>query len=316
MLDRWLDAMAAEGLDPDWYVTRHRTDDEILPWDHIAAGLHRDFLWDDWQAALRRARPPRLSLDPVLRLRGVHRLRARARRGVGGAAGRWQPGHRAGPQLRSGPARRCRSSWSPDEGADEGDPGSPCASASPSAARCGSSRHRDVARAFERAFRIEELPARVHRGVLAPPEGQLRAGALGRARERRRVPRRRAHRARRHRRRSPSALTPALPEGMPATGAVRLIERAPALQESITEVQYRVATVDGRRPARAGRTCSTPRRRARWRSDELRGHPDPQGQGERGRSPSRAPCHRGRARRRRAGARPHLVDATPWCPAA
>jgi radical SAM family uncharacterized protein len=52
VLDRWLDAMAAEGLDPDWYVTRHRTADEILPWDHIAAGLHRDFLWDDWQAAL------------------------------------------------------------------------------------------------------------------------------------------------------------------------------------------------------------------------------------------------------------------------
>ncbi|MFM8304336.1 MAG: TIGR03960 family B12-binding radical SAM protein, partial [Actinomycetota bacterium] len=51
-LDRWLDAMAAEGLDPDWYVTRHRTADEVLPWDHIAAGLHRDFLWQDWQAAL------------------------------------------------------------------------------------------------------------------------------------------------------------------------------------------------------------------------------------------------------------------------
>ncbi len=51
-LDRWLDAMAAEGLDPDWYVTRHRTADEVLPWDHIAAGLHRDFLWQDWQSAL------------------------------------------------------------------------------------------------------------------------------------------------------------------------------------------------------------------------------------------------------------------------
>jgi radical SAM family uncharacterized protein len=51
-LHRWLDAMAAEGLDPDWYVTRHRTEDELLPWDHIAAGLHRDFLWADWQAAL------------------------------------------------------------------------------------------------------------------------------------------------------------------------------------------------------------------------------------------------------------------------
>jgi radical SAM family uncharacterized protein len=51
-LGRWLDAMAAEGLDPDWYVTRHRVQDEVLPWDHISAGLHRDFLWQDWQAAL------------------------------------------------------------------------------------------------------------------------------------------------------------------------------------------------------------------------------------------------------------------------
>jgi radical SAM family uncharacterized protein len=51
-LDRWLDAMRAEGLDPDWFVTRHRTRDEVLPWSHIAAGLHADFLWDDWQAAL------------------------------------------------------------------------------------------------------------------------------------------------------------------------------------------------------------------------------------------------------------------------
>jgi hypothetical protein len=57
-LGRWTDAMAAEGLDPDWYVTRHRTEDEILPWDHIAAGLHRDFLWQDWQDALRGAGVP------------------------------------------------------------------------------------------------------------------------------------------------------------------------------------------------------------------------------------------------------------------
>ncbi len=100
-LDRWLDAMAAEGLDPDWYVTRHRTDDEILPWDHIAAGLHRDFLWDDWQAALAALRPPRLPVDPLLRLWGVHRLRARARGGLRGPARGRQPGHRAGSRLRS-----------------------------------------------------------------------------------------------------------------------------------------------------------------------------------------------------------------------
>lgn len=51
-LPLWRNGMAAAGLDPDWYVTRHRTESEILPWDHIAAGLHRDFLAQDWKAAL------------------------------------------------------------------------------------------------------------------------------------------------------------------------------------------------------------------------------------------------------------------------
>jgi radical SAM family uncharacterized protein len=51
-LERWTDAMAAEGLSVDWYVHRHRTEDEVLPWEHVSAGLHKDFLWQDWQAAL------------------------------------------------------------------------------------------------------------------------------------------------------------------------------------------------------------------------------------------------------------------------
>ncbi len=51
-LDLWLTAMAEHGLEVDWYVHRHRTEDEILPWDHISAGLHKDFLWQDWQDAL------------------------------------------------------------------------------------------------------------------------------------------------------------------------------------------------------------------------------------------------------------------------
>lgn len=48
----WQDAMEAEGLSIDWYVTRHREETEVLPWDHIGAGLHRDFLWQDWTDAL------------------------------------------------------------------------------------------------------------------------------------------------------------------------------------------------------------------------------------------------------------------------
>jgi len=51
-LDLWQQAMADHGLDMDWYCHRHRTEDEVLPWDHLSAGLHKDFLWQDWRDAL------------------------------------------------------------------------------------------------------------------------------------------------------------------------------------------------------------------------------------------------------------------------
>ena len=51
-LDRWSEALAAEGLEVEWFTTRHRDESEILPWEHLSAGLHRDFLWQDWRAAL------------------------------------------------------------------------------------------------------------------------------------------------------------------------------------------------------------------------------------------------------------------------
>src|SRR3954466_4258109 len=37
-LDRWTNAMGEGGLAPEWSVTPHRVRDEVLPWDHIAAG--------------------------------------------------------------------------------------------------------------------------------------------------------------------------------------------------------------------------------------------------------------------------------------
>jgi radical SAM family uncharacterized protein len=51
-LDLWVTVMAEHRLSPDWYVHRHRTEDEVLPWDHLSAGLHKDFLWQDWRDAL------------------------------------------------------------------------------------------------------------------------------------------------------------------------------------------------------------------------------------------------------------------------
>jgi radical SAM family uncharacterized protein len=51
-LDLWLEGLARIGLSPEDVVYRHRAEDEILPWDHLSAGLHKDFLWQDWQDAL------------------------------------------------------------------------------------------------------------------------------------------------------------------------------------------------------------------------------------------------------------------------
>ncbi len=57
-VDLWTDAMAAHGLSVDWYVHRERPESEILPWSHVSAGLHPDFLWQEWQDALVAAGTP------------------------------------------------------------------------------------------------------------------------------------------------------------------------------------------------------------------------------------------------------------------
>jgi radical SAM family uncharacterized protein len=54
-LTLWEDALAAEGLSLQEVAYRDRSEHEPLPWDHISAGLHRDFLWTDWQDALAEA---------------------------------------------------------------------------------------------------------------------------------------------------------------------------------------------------------------------------------------------------------------------
>jgi radical SAM family uncharacterized protein len=41
-------ALAGEPVDLGWYTTREREYGEVLPWDHLDAGLDRDWLWQDW----------------------------------------------------------------------------------------------------------------------------------------------------------------------------------------------------------------------------------------------------------------------------
>jgi radical SAM family uncharacterized protein len=54
--ERWMDAasraLAGTGVDVDWYTTRERGYDEVLPWDHLDSGLDKDWLWQDWEDAL------------------------------------------------------------------------------------------------------------------------------------------------------------------------------------------------------------------------------------------------------------------------
>ena len=55
--ERWERCAAARrwpatAVDLAWYTTREREYDEVLPWDHLDAGLDRDWLWQDWQAAI------------------------------------------------------------------------------------------------------------------------------------------------------------------------------------------------------------------------------------------------------------------------
>ncbi len=60
--DRWMAAadraLAGTGVDVDWYTTRERSYDEVLPWDHLDSGLDKDWLWQDWEDALAAAEDP------------------------------------------------------------------------------------------------------------------------------------------------------------------------------------------------------------------------------------------------------------------
>ena len=103
--------------------------------------------------------------------------------------------------------------------------------------------HRDVARAVERAVRIEALPVAFTQGFSPRPKVSFGlALAVG------------------HESRAeyldlelrdpidpadlPAALSAALPDGLDVTGAAALVPRAPALQEAVTTVAYEVQVAD------------------------------------------------------------------------
>ena len=49
--EAWLQAFRDANVDPDFYACRERSTDEILPWDHLDAGITKDFLKREWVRA-------------------------------------------------------------------------------------------------------------------------------------------------------------------------------------------------------------------------------------------------------------------------
>jgi len=50
-IERWLQAFADCGLDPAFYSHRERSQDEILPWSHISAGVRPSYLQEEYRAS-------------------------------------------------------------------------------------------------------------------------------------------------------------------------------------------------------------------------------------------------------------------------
>ncbi|HIU02879.1 MAG TPA: TIGR03960 family B12-binding radical SAM protein [Candidatus Onthocola gallistercoris] len=49
--DQWMEAFRESGVEPDFYTSRERSREEILPWDFIYAGVTKDFLWREYMRA-------------------------------------------------------------------------------------------------------------------------------------------------------------------------------------------------------------------------------------------------------------------------
>ena len=54
----WLEAFEAAGIDPAFYANRERDFKEVLPWDHLSAGVDKNFLMREYGQALAAAFTP------------------------------------------------------------------------------------------------------------------------------------------------------------------------------------------------------------------------------------------------------------------
>ncbi len=62
-LKKWIEAFQLSHINPDFYVTRARSKEEIFPWDHLFSDLKKEFLWEERNAAYQENFIPDCSTD-------------------------------------------------------------------------------------------------------------------------------------------------------------------------------------------------------------------------------------------------------------
>lgn len=56
--DKWMEAFAKAGISPAFYANRRRTEQEVMPWDHLDYGINKAFLWREHERAYKSVTTP------------------------------------------------------------------------------------------------------------------------------------------------------------------------------------------------------------------------------------------------------------------
>jgi len=51
----WIEAFETAGIDPHFYATRERSQEEVMPWDHLSSGASKEFLQREYKQAINEA---------------------------------------------------------------------------------------------------------------------------------------------------------------------------------------------------------------------------------------------------------------------
>jgi len=67
----WMRAAKEASIDPEVYVSRERSFDEVLPWDFIDTGVRKDYLWDEYEMIKYGIETPRCSAGRMHKVWGM-----------------------------------------------------------------------------------------------------------------------------------------------------------------------------------------------------------------------------------------------------